>query len=215
MALNFMLRNKTENIINLKELHNALAHGDESKIHARICDGSFEQIVAGMKLTDGCSQGSKVHLEGDVARHSAKVVSNVVKYSTEDSEIQIDEIDLLAALMHDVEKTTTRIEDAYGNVSFPEHEEKAARRVSDIAGKLRLDDAQEQKLYFLVREHGNAHSLTTVNEEVQRRLVLSNHWRNLRLLQKADAKSCYLNSDGSEHLTVHWGLFEELRNCFS
>ena len=210
-ALNFIRINVTGKITNLKELYNALIRGDESMIHVRICDGSFEQIIAGMKLTDGCSQGKKVHLEGDVARHTAKVVSNLVKVSSEDSAVQFDEIDLLASLMHDVEKATTRKEDEDGNVRFPEHEEKAANRVSQVAKVLGLNNEQEQKLYFLVKEHGNAHSLATVDEELQKQLVSSKYWRNLRLLQKADALSCYLNSDGSEHLVVHWNLFDELR----
>ena len=198
-------------ITNLKEIHSALVHGDEKIIHASICDGSFEQIVSGMLLTDGCSQGDKAHLEGDVARHTAKVVSNLVKSVSEDSAVCFD---LLAALMHDVEKATTRIEDEDGNVSFPGHEEKAARRVPQIAEILRLHDEQEQKLFFLVKEHGNAHALATVDEKLQQQLVSSQYWRNLRLLQKADALSCFLNSDGSEHPVVHWNLFEELRSKF-
>lgn len=198
-------------ISNLSELHDTLIHGDENIIHAHICDGSFEQIISGMKLTDGCSQGKKSHFEGDVARHTSKVVSNLVKVSLEDSAAHFDEIDLLAALIHDVEKVTTRKEDEEGNVGFPEHEEKAANRVSQIAKTLGLGNEKEQKLYFLVKEHGNANSLATLDVERQRRLVSGKYWRNLRLLQKADALSCYLNLDGSEHLVVHWNLFEELR----
>lgn len=197
--------------ITLTEFASLLTHGNHSLIHQAICEGLFDRVIDGMSRTSGCSQGTSVHLEGDVAQHTAIVVSNLVRIGLENPEEKIDVIDLLAALMHDVEKATTRMEDEQGNVSFPGHEEKAANRVPDVAAKLALSIDQQRKLDFLVREHGNAHSLPYLVAEEHKRLASSEHWRNLKLLQKADAMSCYLNSDGSNHLPVHWELFDALR----
>jgi hypothetical protein len=195
----------------LDELKGLLAHGNEDVIYNSICDGTFDSVIAGMRSICGCSQGAKKHLEGDVARHTAKVVSNLIKLSSDDTEVKFDTIDLLAALMHDVEKVTSRSEDVQGNISFPGHELKAANRVPEVARKLGLNDDQEKKLDFLVREHGVAHSLPTAEKDVQQRLLRSVFWRNLRLFQKADAVSCYLSADSTSHLPVHWDLFDRLR----
>jgi hypothetical protein len=164
-----------------------------------------------LSLTCGCSQGKKKHLEGDVARHTAKVVATLVRISSEDQEANFDVIDLLAALMHDVEKPSTRVESEDGAVRFPGHEEKAADRVSDISERLGLSADQREKLDFLVREHGNTYSLPSLAPIDQQRLTQSDYWRNLRLLHKADAMSGYFNLDGSLHETVCWELFEALR----
>ena len=205
------MQSRSPEVTTLAELVALLSPGSEDAILAEICDGVFDGVIKGLKATAGCSHGVGKHLEGDVAEHTAKVVSILVKVSREDPRAEFDSIDLLAALMHDVEKTTTRVEDSQGNVTFVGHEEKAAKRIPEIARKLYLSGDQTEKLYFLVLEHGIAHSLPTADSAVQDRLISSRYWRNLRLLQKADAMSIYLSVDGSQHRPVHWDLFEELR----
>jgi hypothetical protein len=209
-----MLAPQTPVIATLNDLTTILAPGNEALIHAGICTGSFDRIIPGMRATDGCSHGTKIHLEGDVARHTAKVVSNLVRSSTHDLAIHFDGIDLLAALMHDVEKPATRWEDNFGHVHFSGHEARAADRVPEVAHRLGLDEEQQRKLDFLVREHGVAHSLPIEEREVQERIVSSAYWRNLRLLQRADAISCYFNADGSAHAPVHWELFDGLQTAY-
>ena len=201
-------------ISTLLEMEDALNEKDENLIYTKISNGSFDNIIPGLSLTDKCDQGSKKHLEGNVAKHTAKVIFNLIKFSSQDTKIQFDAIDLLAGLMHDLEKVNTRKVDKNGNVSFPEHEQKAASQIPEISKKLQLTSNQELKLHYLVLEHGNAHSLSIVNNEVQKRLVSSVYWRNLRLLQKADALSCYLNVDGTECLAGQWDLFERVRDKF-
>jgi len=116
--------------ITLTEFASLLAHGNHSLIHQAICEGLFDRVIDGMSRTSGCSQGTRVHLEGDVAQHTAIVVSNLVRIGLEKPEEKIDAIDLVAALMHDVEKATTLMEDEQGNVSFPGHEEKESGSVT-------------------------------------------------------------------------------------
>lgn len=200
----------SKNSVRTLEQIDPLLRSSEERIHTMICNGNLDCVISGIQATSGCSHGAKIHLEGDVAKHTAKVVATLASISSEDSALQFDTIDLLAALMHDAEKVSTRVEDAEGNVSFPGHEEKAANRVPEVARKLWLSSEQQAKLDFLVREHGVAHSLPSEDAAVQGRIVNSPYWRNLRLLQKADALSCFLTPDGSTRLPVHWDLFDEL-----
>lgn len=199
----------TPQLQSLAELACFFREGSELGICLAIASGAFDGLIQGMSAAVGCSQGRAVHLEGDVAQHTAKVVVTLLRVSAEDPAVSFDEIDLLAALMHDVDKVHTRVEDAEGNVRFPGHEASAAARVLELAPKLGLSRYQRDKLDFLIREHGKAHSLPTLAEEEKKRLCSSEHWRNLRLLQKADALSCYLNKDGSSHLPVHWQEWAE------
>ena len=189
-----------------------LKEAGEAEVHARICSGELDWIVPGLQVTSGCSQGTKKHLEGDVALHTAKVFSNLIRIASEDPEATIDEMDLLAVLLHDVDKPGTREEDAEGDVHFPGHEEKAADRVPETAARLKLTPEQTEKLNFLVREHGKSHMFPRLAPEEQRRLATSPYWRNLRLLQKADAISWYLTSDSSTHGEVFWDEFERARS---
>ncbi len=193
------------------ELHSILRAGDEATILQNIQDGLFDVFFPGLQSSHGCSQGSKMHFEGDVAKHTAKVVSNLVKISQEDPQAQFDDVDLVAALIHDIGKVATRVEKASGEVSFPGHEGVAAERVPDFARKLGLNSEEHSKLDFLVREHGVAHSLPREAQTTQRRIIVSPYWRNLRLLQKADALGCYMTADGSKRLPVHWAVFDKLR----
>lgn len=185
--------------------------GDEKRIYSAICDGSFDAYIPGLRKLSGCAHGLHIHLEGDAAAHTAKVVSSILKFAGEDRQASFDEIDLLAALIHDIEKGSTRTVAADGSISFPHHEAKAAERVPEIGAALGLSATQVDKLKFLVGEHGVVHSLPSLPVNEQKRLVTSPYWRNLRLLQKADAQSCYISQDGSVHLAVHWESFERLR----
>ena len=185
--------------------------GDPSQIKQLISDGVFEDILPGLQQTYGCSQGTTHHFEGDVATHTSMVVGNVLTLRTSDPLISFDDIDLLAALMHDIDKVGTRREESNGAVTFPGHEAKAAERIPAIAHKLSLSATHEAKLLYLVRHHGDAHALSRLSLSAQRGVVISPFWRNMRLLQKADALACYRTPDGALRLDIRWDLFDELR----
>jgi hypothetical protein len=202
-------------IDSLSSLHDFLARGEEAAVLRAIQSGAFEQVLPGLQRSSGCSHGCKIHLEGDVAVHTAKASANLVSFASGEPQVEIDAIDMLAVLMHDIEKVNTRVEDAEGGASFPGHEAAAAARVPTIARALGLSTSQEQKLHFLVAEHGVVHSLPYLPEAKQRELFSSPHWRNLALLQKADASACFLNEDGSLHLPVYWQTFMELASRYS
>jgi hypothetical protein len=181
------------------------------EIYTKMKNSWFDKYIPGIKMLCDCSQGNRKHFEGDAGMHTAHVIVNLREVLKKDPLSNIDEWDFIAALLHDVAKPETRVEDADGNVSFPNHEELAAEQIDKIAEKFNLNLNAKQKLYFLVKFHGDANCLPSVNKELQKKIVLSPYWRNMRILQEADAKSCYLNSDGSEYPTVYWSLFEQLR----
>jgi hypothetical protein len=121
----------------------------------------------------------------------------------------------ISALIHDIEKPASRVELSSGAVAFPGHEARAALRVPEIAARLGLTAEEEGKLLFLVKEHGEAHAFPALPETKRQRLVASRYWRNLRLLQRADALSCYLNPEGTETLPVHWDDFASANERFA
>jgi hypothetical protein len=181
---------------------------NESLMLQVIHDPALEEVAPGMARLAGCGQGTKTHFEGDVAAHTAKVVLNQKKVLRLKPLLHLDRVDLLAALLHDLEKPSTRVEHADGGVSFPGHEMRAASRVPKIAARLELSPREREKLFFLIRHHGDAHDFPNLSKEVQLRLALSPYWLNLMLLQAADAVSCFLNPAGTKTLPIRSALFE-------
>jgi hypothetical protein len=184
------------------------------EIEDKIRMNFFSFVDNDLQKMSGCAQFSTdcrnpIHLEGDVARHTALVIVNLRAVASEDREAQFDNIDLLAALIHDIDKPRTKIfSDEYGGISFPEHEAYALARVPKIAQKLSLPREQEAKLGFLVGEHGLVHNMPNLSLQDKIRILSSPWWRSLRLLQKADALSGWLSPDGTRYFTVHWDEFQ-------
>jgi len=193
-----------------QKLFSLLFHSTNEQLAQAIRGGELEAFVPGLSLMSGCSQGNLQHFEGDVNAHTALVIAKQKEHKEEDPQLYFDGIDLLAGLMHDLEKPATRTEIEPGVVKFPGHEAKAALRVAEVASRLSLTSPEEEKLYFLVSEHGNAHHFPILSLEQIEKLLRSPYWRNLRLLQKADAESCYLNMEGTKTLPVHWELFDKV-----
>ncbi len=198
-------------MISLKEITEFLYQGDSHEIARAIAVGSFDHTIPGMQLLAGCDQGQVKHLEGDVAVHTALVVANILRIASKQSDFSLDSIDLLAALIHDLEKPSTRIELEDGRVRFPNHAAKAAERIESIAKTLDLTAEQQQKLYYLVAEHSDAANIASATLDVQKKVVLSPYWKSMRILQKADAMACYLNKQGTVYAPVRWGLLTDLR----
>src|SRR4051794_4668104 len=99
---------------------------DEAEVLRLIRDGTLEPYLPGVSKMVGCGQGTKVHFEGDVAVHVAKVFTTLRKYAPSDPQVSVDHIDLIAVMVHDIEKPATRVEDLDGSVRFPGHEARAA-----------------------------------------------------------------------------------------
>ncbi|HKM53692.1 MAG TPA: hypothetical protein VJY33_09800 [Isosphaeraceae bacterium] len=179
---------------------------DEAALRTLI-PGRLAGFLEGLERIVGCDQGRLVHFEGDVAVHAAKVVANLARLAPLDPLCPVDHVDWVAALLHDSEKPACRVEAPNGAVWFPGHERRAALLVPAHASRLRLTPEEEAKLQFLVGEHGNAHLFPNLPGYDRRRLAGSPHWRNLRLLQRADAEGCYLNPQGTEWLPDRWDDF--------
>jgi poly(A) polymerase/tRNA nucleotidyltransferase (CCA-adding enzyme) len=97
----------------------------------------------------------------------------------------------LAALLHDVAKPETRVDDA-GRIRFLGHETVGARRAGDIAGRLRLSRRAGQLLERLVAEHLRPMHLAQAGQVTRRARfrfyrALGEEAHDLLLLALADA----------------------------
>lgn len=169
----------------------------------------LNDLIPDAKLMLGCGQGTKLHLEGDVAVHTSFVFENIKKVAQTRLGRSADYIERLSAVLHDVRKPATRLPLPDGGVDFPGHEAKAAAEVPAIAKRLGLSSSDTEKLYFLVAQHGMAHGFPNLSPQQKAELTLSPWAESLALLQEADARSCIF-PDGS-HLPVYWDNFIALR----
>ena len=150
----------------------------------------------------GCDQGTKVHLEGDAAVHTAMVFENVATTAHARLGRAPDFIERLSAVLHDLRKPATRDPQPDGGVFFPGHEALVAEEIPAIAESLGLSKADSERLRFVVGRHGDAHGFPHLPNE-ERAAIASSPWiLSLAILQEADAKSCLLT--GGSHLPVYW-----------
>lgn len=196
---------------------NKIAAFDQDSFIDQVSKKNFDDLIAGYSALFACDQGRFKHLEGDVAQHSFLVFSQLQKLCNSPEFISgFDQIDLLAAIVHDLEKPSCRVVDAVsGDVSFPGHESKAAMRCSEIAESFKLSKEQQDKLTYLVANHGVAHYIDKMTEIEVREIFNSNYWFNLALLQEADALSCWLDPAGETHLPVHKKYFKNYYLSFT
>jgi hypothetical protein len=162
----------------------------------------FNDLIPGAKLMLGCSQGKTKHLEGDVAVHTSLVFDNIKTASVNRLSRKANYLELLSAIIHDFRKPACQkiLED--NQVTFPNHEELAAKELINIYTNLFLTKEELEQLYFVIFNHGLVHNWPRLSKDQKSGLVSSDWITHLALLQEADAKSCYL-FDGT-HLPVYW-----------
>lgn len=149
-------------------------------------------VVPEFSSLPGCSQGSDIHLEGDVAVHTSIVVENIHGMAPQRKGSSADIVDLTAAILHDVCKPATRRAGENGSVSFPGHERLAvpiAERVADFLGFSMFD---KERLTFAIMYHGDAHSWPELSDCERNKLRNEPGFLLLACLQEADAFGCYL-----------------------
>ena len=184
------------------ELESALANATPERVVRLLQEPWLNTVAPGASKMCGCDQGTKKHLEGDVAIHTGLVVANLIEGTFTRTGRPPTFIELCAALLHDFKKPATRLALSEGEVSFPGHEEAAAIEIPGIADRLGLTPLEAEELYFLVAYHGEVHGWIELPAQRQAQLRKSPWFPGLARLQEADAKSL-LFSDGS-HFTVYY-----------
>ncbi|MCB0336821.1 MAG: hypothetical protein KDD62_10970 [Bdellovibrionales bacterium] len=162
----------------------------------------LNQVIPGLEKLESVDQGRVIHLEGNVAIHTALVFENMQTVANKRLGRSPDFIELLAAVVHDLEKSSTRFESEPGHVKFPGHEAAAAARVPAIGRELGLTIDETERLFFIVARHGDAHNILCLPADALAELQNSPHRESLALLQEADARSCWL-PDG-KHNPSYW-----------
>ena len=163
---------------------------------ASLCSAAWlNDSIPGLSALSGCQQGSR-HLEGDVATHTGLVVANLRSVAKRRLHRDADFVELLGALIHDLKKPETRVENSPGDVSFPGHEALASKVCSSIATTFGLSEEDTARLTFIVAHHGEANRFLKLDAETRTDLVRSPFATSLALLHEADALSL-IREDGS------------------
>ena len=136
---------------------------------------------------------------------------------------------LIASLVHDIEKPSTREEipdpdsPTGTKVSFIKHEKKAAERCEDLGRKFGLTEEETAIVRYIVENHTRAHQFR--QESLDSRLKLLGQsgedfrkFAFLFLFQAADARATWLSDDGSvrqQALLEDESFWEELNQTLS
>ena len=191
---------------------NSFLQSSSDEIFAAIKSGRFEELIPGLRQTFCC--GLNQTFLGDVAQHTARMVERVSDVAACDSLVKFDSIDRLAALIAHLEKPTVRSEVAPRQVSFVGYSDAAATRVKEISLRLCLEQEQENKLVYLVKNLEVANSWPQAGWFEKMDIVAVPWWRNLRVLQRADAESQSFRgrSVAAKYLGIHWDEIESSRS---
>src|SRR5947209_201673 len=81
-----------------------------SNIAGLIAKEFLDEFFPGISRLAQCDQGKQMHFEGAVDVHTALVLDRVRALSSLDLKCRFDDVDLFAALMHEIEKPATRTE---------------------------------------------------------------------------------------------------------
>ncbi len=181
-----------------------LSRCSREELLASFSEPWMNEVIPGVWKLAGCNQGTKNHFEGDAAVHTSFVFENLSSTAKRRLGRMPDFIEQMSAVLHDLKKPETRLEDGTGGVTFPGHEHRAADEVASIAGRLDLALEEEERLLFVVARHGDAHEYLKLSAREKAELTMSPFIESLALLQEADALSCILPD--RTHLPVFWEI---------
>lgn len=187
-------------------LEQFLLNSRGARLRRALTEEWLNDLLPDIRLLVDCDQGHDLHLEGDVATHTALVCAALPLFARCYLDRAPDFVERLAALIHDWKKPACRRRVA-GQAPFPGHEARAAAEAPQLATRLGLHPAEQARLQFVIAYHGLAHEFPYLTKREQWRLAGSPHWESLALLQAADAHSCWCPGGG--HLPIHWELFEQ------
>lgn len=141
--------------------------------------------VSRMQTTE---QDPMHHPEGDVLTHTVKVLKLMP-----DANVNL----AWAALLHDVGKPDTTIEEENGRITSKEHEKVGAEIAEKILDRLKFSNEDKEHILFLVRNHMKPMVADRMKLSKVKKLVAEPYSEDLMLLAICDA-----NSTGKEDVDL-------------
>ena len=144
--------------------------------------GLLAVILPELLPMKGCEQPPDFHPEGDVWVHTLLALEKLPERVTFEL--------ALGMLLHDVGKPPTfrRAED---RIRFDGHVELGAEMARTICGRLRMSNAQTERVVALVRDHLLFKDVPAMRPARLRRLMAEPHWEELLVLYRADCLACH------------------------
>ena len=166
-----------------EELARMLAHPTRRRAVELLDEAALLPVILPeLEPMKGCEQPPDFHPEGDVWVHTLLALEKLPgRVSFELA---------LGMLLHDVGKPPTfrRAED---RIRFDGHVELGAGMARAICGRLRLSNAQAERVVALVRDHLLFKDVPAMRPARLRRLMAEPHWEELLVLYRADCLACH------------------------
>lgn len=134
------------------------------KLHKAIkfmkLSGLLKYVLPEIQELIGVEQPKEFHKEGDVLRHTLKVLQNAP--ATIEGQ--------LSALLHDVGKSKTQ-QIIGDKIQFLGHEDVGAEIAEAILRRLKFDSETIKKVTLMVKEHMRPHNLSDASDKALRRFI--------------------------------------------
>jgi poly(A) polymerase len=137
--------------------------------------GLLKAVLPELHAMKGVKQSRVEHPEGDVWRHTLLAVSHLRKPSF---------ILAMAVLLHDVGKPPTA---RAAERVFQNHEHVGEKLARSIAGRLRLSNAETERIAFLVRYHMTLKDAEAMRKSRLKRIISHELYEELMELHRVDA----------------------------
>ncbi len=166
-----------------QELRRMLVHPSRSKAVDLMLElGLVAAIMPQLVPMKGIFQGKPVQPEGDLWDHVLLVLDllpNEPSFSL-----------AFAALLHDVGKPTTRAVHN-GRFSFHHHEQEGRRIANDLCRKLKLSNAERERILWLVEYHQYLGEAKRLRESKLKKMLAMPGIEELLALHRADALASF------------------------
>lgn len=144
--------------------------------------GLLEQVLPEITAMHGVAQPEEFHPEGDVFEHTLLLLEHLDAPSPTLA---------LAALLHDIGKPVTQsFED---RIRFNHHDRAGARIAGHVCRRLRLSNADTDRITWLVGQHMRLSALTGMRESRRKRFVREAGFRELLELGRLDCLASHRN----------------------
>jgi poly(A) polymerase len=151
--------------------------------------GLLAHILPEISAMKGVEQPPEFHPEGDVFVHTMKMLEMLHRPSPTLA---------LGVLLHDVAKPRTQtFED---RIRFNGHEKLGAEMAADICARLRLSNAETERVVWLVGQHMRVSSVREMREAKLKRLIREEGFSELLELFRIDCASSHRRMDTYEWL---------------